>query len=495
MPTDPLQDLELLVQARYGLIVLRTGEEDRARSLLLHLADRLGVPYFEWARTKGLRRQDVETPQYGTTDPTKALSHVEYASFPAIYHFRGLGPFLQDATVAAALNDAAHTYTKGNGAVVLTGTDIELPAAVKDEAAVVDLAPPSDQDYRELLGQILRDISARRRVSVDLTRKQLNKLYASLRGLTLMEAQKVLTKAIIEDGKLGVDDLRAAIDAKKRIVERDGLLEYFPTEATMADIADLRGLKAWLAKRRLIIAEPERAEEFGLEFPKGLLLVGVPGCGKSLSAKAVATEWNLPLLKLDPGNLYNKYIGESEKNFKRAVKTAEGMAPVVLWIDELEKAFAQGGTEDGGVSTRILGTFLSWLQDRRGDVFVVATANQVEKLPPEFLRKGRFDEIFFVDLPEAGTRRVIFEIHLKKRGQDPAAFDLDRLAAASEGFSGAEIEQVVLSGLYTAFAGDGALDTSTLLSELAGTRPLSRMMRERIDRLRAWAGDRTISAQ
>ncbi|MEJ2184662.1 MAG: AAA family ATPase, partial [Gemmatimonadota bacterium] len=209
-----------------------------------------------------------------------------------------------------------------------------------------------------------------------------------MRGLTLMEAQKILTKAIIEDGKLGVKDLHAAIDAKKQVVEREGLLEYYPAEESMADIADLRGLKDWLGKRKQIIAQPEKAEQFGLEFPKGVLLVGVPGCGKSLSAKAVATEWNLPLLKLDPGTLYNKYIGESEKNFKRAVETAERMAPVVLWIDELEKAFAQGGTEDGGVSQRILGGFLSWLQDRKGDVFVVATANQVEKLPPEFLRKG-----------------------------------------------------------------------------------------------------------
>ncbi|HKJ91926.1 MAG TPA: AAA family ATPase [Longimicrobiales bacterium] len=493
--TDPLQDLALLVQARWGVIVLRTAEEERARSLLLHLADRLHEPYFEWSRTKGLRRQDQDTPQYNTTDPGRALSHVEAAAFPAIYHFRGLGPFLGDATVQAALLEAGQAYTKNDGCVILTGADVTLPDSLGSVATSLELAPPSDQDYRDLLAHILRDVGDRRQVDVELTPDQLNQLYASMRGLTLMEAQKILTKAIIEDGKLGVKDLHAAIDAKKQVVEREGLLEYYPAEESMTDIADLKGLKDWLGKRKQIIAQPEKAERFGLEFPKGVLLVGVPGCGKSLSAKAVATEWNLPLLKLDPGTLYNKYIGESEKNFKRAVQTAERMSPVVLWIDELEKAFAQGGTEDGGVSQRILGGFLSWLQDRKGDVFVVATANQVEKLPPEFLRKGRFDEIFFVDLPDAETRKRIFEIHLKKRSQDPSAFDLTALAAAADGFAGSEIEQVVISGLYTAFSGSGKLDTETLLKEIRGTSPLSSMMREKIDALRAWSRDRTVSAQ
>jgi hypothetical protein len=493
--TDPLQDLALLIKARWGVIVLRTPEEERARSLLIHLADRLHEPYFEWSRTKGLRRQDQDTPQYGTNDPTRALSHVEGAAFPAIYHFRGLGPFLDDATVQAALGEAGHAYTQNDGALILTGDDIALPDSLSPVATSLALAPPSDQDYRDLLAHILRDLGERQEVEVDLTPDQLNQLYASLRGLTLMEAQKILTKAIIEDGKLEPKDLHAAIDAKKQMVEREGLLEYTPAEESMADIADLRGLKDWLGKRERIIAQPEKAQQFGLEFPKGVLLVGVPGCGKSLSAKAVATEWNLPLLKLDPGTLYNKYIGESEKNFKRAVEMAERMAPVVLWIDELEKAFAQGGTEDGGVSQRILGGFLSWLQDRKGDVFVVATANQVEKLPPEFLRKGRFDEIFFVDLPDADTRRRIFEIHLKKRGQDPSHFDLAALATAADGFAGSEIEQVVISGLYTAFSAGGQLDTATLMKEIQGTSPLSQMMREKISALRAWAQDRTVSAQ
>ncbi|HEV2131942.1 MAG TPA: AAA family ATPase, partial [Longimicrobiaceae bacterium] len=291
------------------------------------------------------------------------------------------------------------------------------------------------------------------------------------------------------------EDLRAVVETKTAVVEREGLLEYYPVEESMAEVAGLDGLKGWLAKRRMILADPERARQYGLPFPKGVLLLGVPGCGKSHSAKAVSTEWGLPLLKFDPAGLYNKYIGETEKNFKRAIGTAEKLAPVILWIDEIEKAFASSGEgEDGGVSRRLLGSFLSWLQERGGDVFVVATANDVTRLPPELLRKGRFDEVFFVDLPGAKARRAIFEIHLRRRGQDPTRFDLARLVEATEGFSGAEIEQVIVSGLYTAFASHAELSDRILLEEIAATRPLSRVMPERIAALREWARERTVAA-
>ena len=310
----------------------------------------------------------------------------------------------------------------------------------------------------------------------------------------MLEAQKILTRAIVEDGRSSAEDVRHVVAAKKDLVEREGLLEYYPTDQALAAIAGLASLKAWLVKRQGVVSAPTRAASFGLEFPRGVLLLGVPGCGKSLSAKAVASEWGLPLVKLDPSNLYNKYVGESERNFKRAMRAAERMAPVVLWIDELEKAFAAGGSEDGGVSQRILGSFLSWMQDRRGDVFIVATANDVQRLPPEFLRKGRFDEIFFVDLPDRATRRKVFQIHLEGRGQNPAAFDLDALAQVTEGFSGSEIEGVVVAGLYSAFAAGGALAHSVLLAEVGRTRPLSVTRSEEVAALRHWARERTIPA-
>ncbi|MDX1673830.1 MAG: AAA family ATPase [Longimicrobiales bacterium] len=491
---DPLDELALLVRSNHGLAVLETPEEERAEGLLMHLADRLGVPYFAWTRSRGLSRSDRDGAAYNTQQPASALTHVQHAAFPAVYHFRGLAEFLDDPTTAAALSDAIEPYEGNDGIVVLTGTGIELPPRVRRRAAVVRLAPPDEEDYQQLLSRILRDLRQRADVGVEMEPEDLRRLYANLQGLTLMEAEKLLTKAIVEDGKLRPADIEKVLDHKRQVVEREGLLEYYPAEEAMTEVADLATLKDWLGKRRSIITDPDRARNFGLEFPRGVMLVGIPGAGKSLCAKAVAHEWGLPLLKLDPAGLYNKYIGETEKNFRRAMETAERMSPVVLWIDEIEKAFAEGGTEDGGVSTRVLGTFLSWMQERRGDVFIVATANAVERLPPELLRKGRFDEVFFVDLPDPAARAEIFRIHLQRRNQSAETFDLRRLAEAAEGFSGAEIEQVIISALYSAFADDRALDTETLLEEARATRPLSVVAAERVAGLRRWAEGRTVRA-
>ena len=378
----------------------------------------------------------------------------------------------------------------------LTGHGVEIPPALRQHTAVLDLPAPTEAEYLDLLKRLLRDLGARRTLRIDISAAELRSLLANLSGLTMLEAEKVLTRAIIVDEALTADDIRRVVEAKRTLVEREGLLEYYPVENTLADVVGLKALKDWLDKRRQLIADPQAAERFGLPFPKGILLVGIPGSGKSLCAKAVAMSWALPLLKMDPARLYNKYVGETEKNFRRALDTAEKMAPVVLWIDEIEKALtaAGGDGEDGGVSQRALGMLLTWLQERAGDVFVVATANDVSRLPAELLRKGRFDEIFFIDLPQREARGGLFAAHLRKRRRDPASFDLGRLAQASEGFTGAEIEQVVVSGLYTAFSGEGALTTDTLLEELRLTRPLSRTAAEKMAWLRDWARDRTVSA-
>jgi hypothetical protein len=495
MPKDALKDLELLLRSRYGLLYLDTKEEERAGSLLRHLADALGIPFFTWTRSGGLVRDGFTDPVYESSEPEAALRHIVLARQGALYHVQGLVQRLEGQDLLVSLlRDAAKSLEDLDGALVLTGEGATLPALIKEVTATLTLPGPSDDDFRDLLGRIVRDISARQHVDVTLSRDEASTLVGHLSGLTLMEAEKILTKAIVEDGALSSDDIRHVIEAKRQVIEREGLLEYYPTEATMAGIADLRNLKDWLAKRKAVVVSPDRAEQVGLGFPRGVLLLGVPGCGKSLSAKAVASEWNLPLLKLDPSNLYNKYVGESEANFKRAMAAAERMSPVVLWIDELEKAFASGGSEDGGVSQRILGSFLSWMQDRRGDVFVVATANDVQRLPPEFLRKGRFDEIFFVDLPDSRTREEVFRIHLESRGYGAESFGLGTLAAETDGFSGSEIEEVVVSALYTAFAGNHALDTEMLRSEVRATRPLAVTKSEHIQALRAWAEGRTVRA-
>ena len=493
---DALEDLELLLRSRCGLVHLETDEEDRANTLLRHLADRLELPFFEWTRSRGLARADLAQGIYETREPAKALQHVILSRMPALYHFMAVdAETLGGSLMTALVRDVARALEGSQGALVLTGAALELPPGVRQVAVTIRLPGPDELEYRGLLAQVIRDVSARRHVEVQLTAEETTGLLRNLSGLTLLEAEKVLTKALVEDGRLTADDIRHVILAKKAIVEREGLLEYYPVESRVTEVADLRTLKDWLAKREAVVREPGRAAAFGLGFPRGVLLTGVPGCGKSLSAKAIAAAWRLPLLKLDPSNLYHKYIGESERNFRRAMKAAEEMAPVVLWIDEIEKAFASGGSsEDGGVSQRILGTFLSWMQERRGDVFVVATSNDIERLPPEFLRKGRFDEIFFVDLPDRETRAEILRVHLRSRGQDLGGFDLDALATATEGFSGAEIEELVVASLYTVFSGGGVLDQGSLIAEAGSTRPLSVTRAEYVQALREWAAERAVRA-
>ena len=497
-PLDKLKELRLLIRSHYSLIYVDSAEEDRTHGLIKLLADHLRIPFFCWSRTKGLVREDIDSkgPVYGSQDIKAALSHIEASKFQALYHFGGLGDYLDDKHVAAMIKDASSQFSKNYGAIIFTGRNVEIPESLRTITAVFRMPEPDAEEYRELLGHVVRDLYSRISVDVKLSEEDTNKLLNNIKGLTLTEAEKVITKVIVEDGTLTSEDIGKVIEAKKDIVERDGVLEYYPVEESMADIADLKGLKTWLAKRKEIIVKPEKALEFGLSFPKGVLLLGVPGCGKSLCAKAVATEWGLPLLKLDPSNIYNKYIGETEKNFKRAMATAEKMSPVILWIDEIEKAFSSAGgdSEDGGVSRRIFGTFLSWLQDREGDVFIVATANDVAKLPPEFLRKGRFDEIFFVDLPDSEARTAIFGIHLEKRGKNPCDFDIEKLVSITEGFSGSEIEQVIVAGLYTAFSAGDKLDTETLIEEIGCTSPISRTMAEKIAALREWAQERTVCA-
>ena len=499
---DLLDQLELLVRSRYGLVIVDTLEEERVEELFKQIASKLQLHYYSWTRSRGLRRGmnstdafvDDKTAQ-PVKDPAEALRLVEREG-SGIFHFAGLSAWFGDPVIERHVRDVATQFAQRRGALVVSGHEgVRLPDALRPHATIIKLPPLRFEDYRALVERVVREQSARMQVKAELSPAERVRLIQNLTGLTLVEAEKVLNQLIMDDGCLRTDDVDRALDAKRKVVQQDGLLEYWPAEEGMSEVAGLEGLKAWLAKRRAIVADPQRATEFGLSFPKGVLLLGVPGCGKSLCAKAVAHEWGLPLLKLDPANLYDKYVGDSEKNFKRAMQTAERLAPIVLWIDELEKAFAGGsGEEDGGVSRRVFGAFLSWLQERRGDVFVVATSNDVAKLPPEFIRKGRFDEVFFVDLPTTDSRRAIFTIHLRKRKQDPSRFDLNALAAATEGFSGAEMEQAIVGGLYTAFSCNTPLSTALLVQEIGATRPLSRTMHERLDDLRRWAKERTVGA-
>lgn len=510
-----MQDLALLVRSRHPIIFIETTEKARVQALLMHLADAQRMPFYVWSRTKGLKhhfelavarerqasgRNDtnvavLESPNRATLSPVAALEQVETEKRSGIYNFQGLTHDLSEASVVAKLRDAAQQFLKHEGSIIITGAlPEEIPFSLRGLTTVLRMPLPALAEYKQLIATVYRDLSKRLALEFRLSAEEMLVLARNLQGLTLLEAEKILTKVMVEDNELGPDDLVSVIEAKKSIVEQDGLLEFYPVENAMVDVAGLKHLKLWLKKRRAILQRPEEAKAFGLSFPKGVLLVGVQGGGKSLAAKAVASDWGLPLLKMDPSSLYNKFVGESEANFRRATLLAEKLAPVVLWVDEIEKAFTDASEQDGGVSTRVLGLFLAWLQERKADVFVVATANDVTKLPPELIRKGRFDELFFVDLPDLETRAAILALHLKKRKRSTATFDLNYLAQQTLGFSGAELEQVVVSALYTAFAEGQDLSTAILEHEIASTVPLSVTMAAKLDTLRDWARTRAVAA-
>ena len=491
---DPVNELVVLVRSRLGLIALEAGDPTQARDTLAETAAVLGVPLFYWTRTKGLRRKNGGPAVYATADLAAAFAHIEAARLPAIYEFEGLGADLADPTRAQCLSDAIAGLNGLDAAIVLVDGADALTEPLRKLAALVTLPPPSRADYHAIIKRVVQQLHERIKVRSELTPEDLERLVGALRGFTLSEAEHALTRVIVDDGILGAQDIAQVVAAKYKDMKSAGLLEFCPTDVTLDDIADLAALKTWLATRRAVVAAPSRAAEAGLPFPRGMLLVGVPGCGKSMCCKAVAADWKLPLLKLDTSGIYDKYVGESEKNFLSAIRSAERAAPAILWIDEIEKAFSSGSDNDGGVSTRVLGTFLSWLQERRGDVFVVATANDIGRLPPELVRKGRFDEIFFVDLPDDEVRQSILRLHLKRRNQPIDAFNLPVLAAAADGFSGSEIEQVVVSALYSVFAAGRTLRMEDVSAEIARTRPLSSTMAERIQGLRDWSQGRTVSA-
>ncbi|HUP46240.1 MAG TPA: AAA family ATPase [Thermoanaerobaculia bacterium] len=485
-----VHDLERLVQSFHSLIAVETVEEERIRSILMEVATRLRVPFYEWSINAGLSRRSVPEVE-GTRDAFPMLQRIEEThTGDAIYLLKDLAPHLGNANTARLLREIVTRIHSSRSAVVITGEPLELPRDIDSLAIRFELLLPDLNEIRDVIRQVVDSMSVRRRVRIDLGREDAVRLVRSLSGLTLGQVRRVIAQAILGDDALTVEDIERVVQWKGELIERGGLLEFFPLEGNHFELGGFPRLKQWLEHARVGFSAQARA--LNLAPPKGVLFVGVQGCGKSLAAKYIAKEWKLPLLKLDAGRLYDKYVGESEKNFRRATGVAEAMAPVVLWIDELEKAFGQGGSNeaDGGLSQRLFGALLTWLQEKKEEVFVVGSANDLSRLPPEFLRKGRFDEIFFVDLPVDEERRNIASIHLRLRKQDPAAFDLERLAAETEGFSGAEIEQAVISALYRSLHAKMRLTTERILEAVGSTVPLSVTRREQISELRAAAAGR-----
>ncbi len=496
---EAIHDVEVLVRSRHPLLVVETPEEERVEETLREVARRLKIPYFRWSVTKGLLRDGTPAPLHDSKELAKALEQIETRSGPGLYYLVDLPRFLEPGSSESArlvrkVLDLATGFTQSVGALVVSGSRVDLPASVEALAARLRLPLPSRKDLDRLTASVLGDLLRRGPVRVDLGKADYERLLDALQGLTRFEASRILARAMVEDEALTAADVERVVDWKRTSIAKEGILEYQAPDPAAPGLAGLGALRAWLDKRRDAFGEAGRS--FGLPAPRGVLLLGVQGCGKSLAAKEVARRWSLPLLRLEAGRLYDKWLGESEKNLERALETAARLAPCVLWIDEIEKAFSGVGASeaDAGLSQRLVGRLLTWLQERKEPVFVAATCNRVDDLPPEMMRKGRFDEVFFVDLPTEAERREILALHLRARGRDPATFDLAALASACEGFSGAEIEQAVVAGLYTAFAQKGDLTTETVQAEMRATRPLSALRREDVEALREWARGRTVPA-
>lgn len=492
IPKDE-HDIELLIASRFPIIAIETHEEDRALSLLRKCTHRLQLPLRSWAVTTGLQAPGGKAAITGTQDPAIALRTIVNEPQPGVFVLLDFHPFLANALHVRLLKEIASNYDRVPRTLVLLGHQAVIPPEIDKLSARLELSLP---DNEAILAIVKNEVSAwqQRNGNADLKgeREVFDLMLRHLAGLTEVDVRRLLRLAIHGDGLLNRDDLPRLIRQKHAILARDSVLSFEIETARFADVAGLAALKAWLDRRKPAFLDESGAED--LDIPKGIMLLGVQGCGKSLAAKAVAGAWSVPLMRLDFGALYNKYLGETERNLREALKAADAMSPCVLWIDELEKGISTNNGSDGGESKRVLGALLTWMAERKSRVFIVATSNDIESLPPELVRKGRLDEIFFVDLPDADSRKTIFSIHLKKRRQDVSAFDLEKLTAKTEGFSGAEIEQAVVAALYEANARKVSVGNEHILDEINRTKPLSVVMGERIAYLRAWAQDRTVKA-
>ncbi len=519
---NSLERLKVLLNSSTPIVVMETVEEVRAVRMVRFACSDLNLATFEWTIAGGLARSGSNSPVpqledalpggydaarrtdtsenskaiYHSQDPAQMLGNLEAVSVEAAFILKDFHRHLEDAVVVRRLRDVAQRFSTNRRTVIITGPRVAIPAELGGLVEFFDLPLPDRHRLRQIVDETLVRISKAHTVQRKLDAAGTDTLATSLLGLTEEEAERAISQAVVAHYVLSPDCVTDVLEAKKGLLKRSEMLEFVDASNNMSSVGGLENLKRWLEQRRG--AWEDEARQFGLDPPKGVIILGVQGCGKSLCARAVAGEWKLPLVKFDTAAVYDKFIGETEKRIQKVFKVAENLAPCVLWIDELVKVFAGSGPDsasaDAGVSSRLLAAFLSWMQERKPAVFVAATCNNVTVLPPELIRKGRFDELFFVDLPNAAERKQIFSIQLANRKRDPADYDLDRVAAAAKGFSGAEIESAVQTALYAAFARKQELGNEDLLTALSSTVPLSITRAEEIAQLRAWAKDRAVWA-
>ncbi|HEX8551784.1 MAG TPA: AAA family ATPase [Abditibacteriaceae bacterium] len=494
---DKDREIDIHIRARYPIIFVVSYEETRVEDAIKTLVNGQKV-VLSWSATEPFGVTDG-TPRIALDGFSQAIEALNFIlkklrneSTRAVFLLKDFEPYFGNPVVERRLRDVVYALKRSYSTLIFLSPTLIIPPHLEKDIAVVDYDLPTFHDLGEILDELVSRVGTNPNVQIELDPSTRESLVKAAQGLTADEAANVFAKALVLNAKLDALDIGVVLSEKKQIIRKTGMLEFTEAQEHFSDIGGLDELKRWLDKRRNAFGE--RARDFGLPAPRGILLLGVPGCGKSLTAKAVGAAWKLPLLRFDVGSVFGKYVGESEANLRRALRAAEAVAPCVLWIDEMEKAFSVSRGDDGGTTLRIFGAFLSWLQDKKAPVFVIGTANSVDQLPPELLRRGRLDEIFFVDLPGEAERRDIFGIHIAKRGRDVTQFDLAELATASDGFSGAEIEQAVAASLYDAFEQNRDISTADILSNLGHLVPLSRTMSEEIEGLREWASTRARPA-
>jgi SpoVK/Ycf46/Vps4 family AAA+-type ATPase len=486
-------EIEDLIKARYSLIYVTSHEEQRVEESLRKLCVEREMRLEVWSITEGFKVLANGSGTRDVKDPMKAIDHVLRGEGRSLYVFRDFHPFLKEPAVLRRLRDAATELRKTKKSLLLLSPVTKIPPELeKSVAAVVDWELPTRLEIEQTARSLLPNAPPATQQMIEADPTFMERVVEGALGLTLAEAENVFAKSMVRTHTF---DLETILEEKKQIIRKSGILEYYEHREEFSDIGGMETLKDWLVKRRHAFSS--RARDFGLPLPKGILLIGVPGTGKSLTAKAVGALWQMPLLRLDVGKVFGGLVGSSEENIRNVIKTAEAIAPAILWIDELEKGFSgtgSSGQTDGGTTSRVFGSFITWLQEKTSPVFVIATANNVQQLPPELLRKGRFDEIFFCDLPDREDRKSIIDIHLRKKNRDPGQFDIDRLADATAEYSGAEMEQAVIAALYDAFDTGNDLTSDGLLHTLGEIVPLAVTMREQIDAMREWARTRARMA-
>ena len=492
-PLDRQEEIGLLIRAKYPILYIVSWEERRIEDVLRAVARERRKKLYGWSLTEGIfPLDDYEGPPVdpATHAPQRALDLIAGSQEQAIFVLKDFHPFLDEQrpdqpVIVRRLRDITNELKRSYKTLIILSPLLRFPPELEKDITVLDYSLPTRQELEHSLDEVIKAARERYNVNLKLDPQEREKVLKAAQGLTCTECENVLAKSLVQTRGL---DVNLIVAEKKQIIRRSNILEYFEASEDMSFVGGMPLLKEWLNKRGLAFSE--RARKFGLPEPKGLLLLGVQGAGKSLIAKAISSHWQLPLLRLDLGSLFSEMVGSSEQNMRSALRLAESVAPCLLWLDELEKGLAgavSSHLSDAGTTARVFGSFLTWMQEKTAPVFVVATSNDITILPPEILRKGRFDEIFFIDLPTFEERAQIFAIHLARRGRNPRNFDLDLLAEKCDGFSGAEIEQLVISGLYDAFEGGHDLKNEDILNSLANTIPLSRTMENQISALRNWA--------